>query len=142
MLDDLGLMAALRWHFERYTAQCKITVNFKQVGLEGRRFAAPIETAAYRIVQEALTNVARHAHVEYVQVRIEVDEHMLRIHIQDFGGGFDPDSLSAGTSAGLYGMRERVIILGGDLRINSAPGSGTLLVAELPLGAQSTNKRR
>jgi signal transduction histidine kinase len=67
---------------------------------------------------------------------------MLRIHIQDFGGGFDPDSLSAGTSAGLYGMRERVIILGGDLRINSAPGSGTLLVAELPLGAQSTNKRR
>jgi PAS domain S-box-containing protein len=142
MLDDLGLMAALRWHFERYTAQCKITVSFKQVGLEGRRFAAPIETAAYRIVQEALTNVARHAHVEYVQVRIEVDEHMLRIHIQDFGGGFDPDSLSAGTSAGLYGMRERVIILGGDLRINSAPGSGTLLVAELPLGAQSTNKRR
>ncbi len=61
MLDDLGLLAALRWHFARYTAQCKIDVDFKYTGLDDRRFSPEIETAAYRIVQEALTNVARHA---------------------------------------------------------------------------------
>jgi signal transduction histidine kinase len=134
MLDDLGLMAALRWHFERYTAQCKIAVNFEHASIEGRRFPGAIETAAYRIVQEALTNVARHADVEQIEVRIEAAGGILRIHVQDRGGGFDPESVSGGVSGGLYGMRERAILLGGALTISSAAGSGTLLVVELPLG--------
>ena len=61
MLDDLGLLPALLWHFEHYTAQTQVRVNFKHSGLEKRRFGQEVETAAYRLVQEALTNVARHA---------------------------------------------------------------------------------
>jgi signal transduction histidine kinase len=132
MLDDLGLLAALRWHFERYTNQVHIKVNFKHTGLEGRRLPLEIETAAYRIVQEALTNVARHARVDTVEVGVSADESAVHIRIQDLGTGFDPHSMSAGATAGLSGMRERAIMRGW-LKIKSAPGAGSLLTAELPL---------
>jgi len=133
MLDDLGLLAALNWHFDRYTHQVKIQVDFKHTGLEGRRFEPEVETAAYRIVQEALTNVARHAKVDRVEVNIWADEKMLCIRIRDQGDGFDGDSLSASATRGLSGMRERAITLGGRLKIESAPGTSTVLTAELPL---------
>lgn len=133
MLDDLGLLAALRWHFDPYTTQFKIKVDFKHAGLEGRRFEREIETAAYRIVQEALTNVARHAGVDNVEVKIQADEGALRIRIKDHGNGFDPESVTASITGGLSGMRERAIMLRGQLRIESRPGDGTDLVAELPL---------
>lgn len=142
MLDDLGLLAALTWHFGRYTTQFKIKVDFKHAGLEGRRFEPELETAAYRIVQEALTNVARHAKVKQVEIVIGTDENMLRIRIKDLGIGFDPDSLLAGATGGLSGMRERAIILGGRLTIDSAPGTGTLLMAELPLEMRVSSYRR
>ena len=134
MLDDFGLVAALRWHFARYTGQVNIKVDFNHAGLQGHRFAPEIETAAYRIVQEALTNVARHAGVDRVEVGITVDERVLHLRIQDVGEGFDPDSLSArtGITGGLYGMRERAFMLGGQLKVESAPGAGTLLIADLP----------
>jgi two-component system sensor histidine kinase UhpB len=133
MLDHIGLVAALTWQFGRYLNQANIAVQFRHGGLEGRRFAPEIETAAYRIVQEALTNVARHARTNEVEVTIEADEALLRIEISDLGAGFDVDSLSAGATGGLFGMRERAIMLGGRLDIKSAPGTGTVLVAELPL---------
>jgi PAS domain S-box-containing protein len=133
MLDDLGLLAALRWHFDRYTNQVKVKVDFKHMGLEERRFSPEIETAAYRIVQEALTNVARHARVDHAQVSVWADEKMLCIRIKDLGKGFDLNSLSAVTASGLSGMRERAVMLGGKLDIQSAPGAGTQLTVELPL---------
>ncbi len=92
MLDDLGLLAALRWHLERYTAQLNIKVDFKESGLDGRRFGPEIEIAAYRIAQEALTNVARHAGVDRVEVVVSADESALHIRIKDTGAGFDPDA--------------------------------------------------
>jgi signal transduction histidine kinase len=133
MLDDLGLLAALAWHFDRYTGQCSIKVDFKHAGFEGRRFEPEIETAAYRIVQEALTNVARHAGVDRVRIEIRADREFLHIRIQDRGAGFDADSLPARRTGGLSGMRERAILLGGKLAIDSAAGRGTVLTAELPL---------
>ncbi len=133
MLDDLGLLPALRWHFERYTTQVKVKVDFKHAGLEKRRFAPEIETAAYRIVQEALTNVARHAEIDKVEVDVRADESTLRIGIKDLGRGFDPDSPLASPTVGLSGMRERAMMLGGQLEIESARGMGTVLTAELPL---------
>jgi len=133
MLDDLGLLAALSWHFDRYTKQTSIEVDFKRHGLEGRRFEPEIETAAYRIMQEGLTNVARHAGIDKVSVGIWADENMLCIRIEDLGRGFGPDSLTASTTAGLSGMRERAFMLGGRLIIECASGTGTLLIAELPL---------
>jgi PAS domain S-box-containing protein len=139
MLDDLGLLAALRWHFGRYTAQCKIDVDFKYTGLDDRRFSPEIETAAYRIVQEALTNVARHAQIDKVAVEIDADRDRLRIQIKDRGVGFDPHPLSAARTAGLSGMRERAIILGGKLEIQSSPGAGTVLTAILPLNINASS---
>jgi signal transduction histidine kinase len=133
-LDDLGLLPALRWHFERYTTQTNVRVAFKHTGLEGRRFAPEVETAAYRIVQEALTNVARHAEVGEVTVRLWADRDTLGVQVEDQGAGFDVESaLVRGTSSGLSGMHERVTLLGGQLTIESVPGVGTRLTAEFPL---------
>lgn len=133
MLDDLGLLHALLWHLERYTTQTGIQVNFKHTGLEGR-FASEVETAAYRIVQEALTNVARYADVDEVTVRLWADQDTLSIQIEDQGTGFQPEvTLTASASSGLSGMRERAVLLGGHLTVESAPGDGTRLTAELPL---------
>jgi signal transduction histidine kinase len=133
MLDDFGLLSALKWLFGRYTSQFAIGVNFKHSRLEEQRFAPDIETAGYRIVQEALTNVARHAGVGAVDVDIQADENRVRIRVRDEGVGFDAHSQSASSTGGLSGMRERAIMLGGWLDVDSVPGAGTLLTAELPL---------
>jgi len=138
MLDDLGLLPALRWHFERYTTQTNVHVIFKHTGLEGQRFAPAVETAAYRIVQEALTNVARHAEVSEVTARLWADQDTLGVQAEDRGAGFDAEAaLAKGTSSGLSGMQERVALLGGQLTIESAPGTGTRVTAEFPLAVSS-----
>jgi two-component system sensor histidine kinase UhpB len=132
MLDDLGLLAALKWHFDRYTSQMKVRIDFTQTGLDQRRFDRELETAAYRIVQEALTNVARHAAVDRVNVSIWVDETRLCLLVQDRGQGFDVERISSNFRSGLSGMRERAALLGGRIRLDTAPGRGTRLLAELP----------
>jgi len=133
MLDDLGLLPTLLWHIERYTSMTNVQVDFGHANLD-RRFPPEIETAAYRIVQEALTNVARHAHVSEVRVRLWATDDKLNIQIEDAGAGFDVGAaLAAGGSAGLSGMRERAALLGGHLTIESTPGAGASLTAELPL---------
>jgi PAS domain S-box-containing protein len=135
MLDDLGLLPALLWHCGRYTDQTSVHVDFRHTNLEGRRFGPKVETAAYRIVQEALTNVARHADVDKVTVRLWAEQDSLNVQIEDRGAGFDPErALVAEESSGLVGMHERAVLLGGELTIESTPGTGTRLVAELPLG--------
>ena len=134
MLDDLGLLPALLWHFEHYTTQTQVRVSFKHSGLEKRRFAAEVETAAYRIVQEALTNIARHAHVTEAFVRLSTHQQTLRIEVEDHGLGFDTEAvLSAAETSGLAGMRERAVLLSGSLLIESGLETGTRLTAELSL---------
>jgi len=141
MLDDLGLLPALLWHIERYTAQTKVKVTFEHAGLE-RRFSPEAETAAYRIVQEALTNVARHAAVNLATVVLGVTQDMLCLQIQDTGVGFDPQAaLASETSSGLAGMRERASLLGGRFTVESAPGAGTRLIAEVPLSDPLERRR-
>ncbi len=132
-LDQLGLLPALLALFERYTAQTGVSVNFKHQEVE-RRFASQLETGAYRIVQEALTNAARHAGVAEVTVLVWTDGEMLNIRIEDRGRGFDPEAaLKAPRSSGLIGMQERSLLLGGRMTIESSPGSGTTITAELPV---------
>ena len=134
MLDDLGLVPALLWLFERFTAQTNIPVAFKHAEVEQQRFGVKIETAAYRITQEALTNVARHASASAVTVRLWATPEMLSVQIEDDGAGFDPEAaLANSTSTGLSSMRERATLLGGHLEIESATQAGTRLTAELPL---------
>lgn len=131
MLDDLGLTAALLWHIEHYTAQTQVRVDLKHSGVEGRRFAPEIETAAYRIVQEGLTNIARHADVDEATVRVWTQQHVLTVQIDDKGRGFDVDRIVA--TSGLAGMRERTRLLGGQLLVESRIGGGTRLTAELSI---------
>ncbi len=134
MLDDLGLLAALKWHFARYTSQTGVKVHFQHGGIEGKRFEPEVETAAYRIVQEALTNVARHAEADRVDIEIGVDLGTIRVQIDDAGVGFDTDYVySSGTSGGLPGMRERAVALGGQVLVEAQPGAGTHLTVLLPL---------
>jgi signal transduction histidine kinase len=131
MLDELGLLPTLLWHFERYHAQTGVRVEFQHVGPVGR-FASKVETAAFRIVQEALTNVARHARVQEASVSLEARADHLELRVTDQGVGFRLDSGGVDASSGLTGMRERARLLRGRLRIESAPGMGTRVIAELP----------
>jgi PAS domain S-box-containing protein len=134
MLDDLGLLSALLWHIERYSTRTGVRVNCKHTGLD-RRFPPEIETAAFRIVQEALTNTARHAGVDNLTVRLWATPEILGLQVEDGGSGFDPEAaLSAGVTSGLSGMRERALLAGGYFEIESEPGNGTRLTVELPLG--------
>ncbi|MFZ5907590.1 MAG: PAS domain S-box protein [Nitrospirota bacterium] len=133
MLDDLGLLPALFWHFNRFTNQTNVKVRFRHEGLDVR-LGAEIETAAYRIVQEALTNVARHACVNEASVFVAKNHEVLLIRIADNGVGFDYESvLSSPNTAGIRWMNERVLMLKGQLQIDSSPGKGTRLTAKIPL---------
>jgi PAS domain S-box-containing protein len=133
MLDDLGLVPALVWLFGRYTAQTNVRVDFSQHGLE-RRFDPDIETVGYRVVQEALTNVARHAQVDHVGVRGWVEDSSLFLEVVDDGTGFDPDAVGSTTlSMGLTGMRERALRLAGRLSVESKPGAGTHVRLQMPV---------
>jgi PAS domain S-box-containing protein len=130
MLDDFGLLPALRWLFERFFRQVAITVAFEPIRLE-QRFSPDIETAAYRIVQESLTNVARHANVSTVAVRAFAADGRLIVEVEDHGTGFDAEGeRTSATTSGLSGMRERAALLGGRLTIESVPGAGTRIRAE------------
>ena len=137
-LDELGLVPALLALFERYTGQTEILIDFKHQGM-ARRFQPEVETAAYRIVQEALTNVARHARVAEATVRIWATSDGIRsprlsVQIEDRGRGFDAETvLRAPKSGGLVGMQERLMLLGGHLTVESRPGGGTQIIAEIPL---------
>ena len=131
MLDDLGLVPTLLWHFERYRAQTGIQVRFHHRGLAERLGVG--EITAFRIIQEALANVARHAAVAEATVELWADGERVGIRVADQGRGFEPARV--GSSSGLAGMRERALLLGGTLIVESSPGQGTRVVANLPLPA-------
>ena len=132
MLDDMGLLPALLFHFERFMKQFGLQVRFEHRKIEGR-FHPCLETAAFRIVQEALTNVARHAQAEEAMVTIMADEDGLTVQVKDEGVGFDPDKIIAsGKAVGLSGIRERAILLGGHCDVESAPGTGTQVRVRFP----------
>lgn len=140
MLDDLGLLPALIWHFDRYSVMSGIKVAFKHWGLEGQRFSLEIETAAYRIIQEALTNVLRHSGCKEVMVTLWLSDQNARLamQIEDCGVGFDVEAaFKRGNSSGLSGMRERAALLGGRLTIESVQRERTCVIAELPIDAKS-----
>lgn len=136
VLDDLGLEAAIRWYAERYLAGAGIAVRCEFNGLE-QRLPPDIETATFRLVQEALSNVVRHASADLVLLQASLSDGRLTIEIEDDGVGFDqgnivrsPDSLRG---VGLLGMQERIEILGGEMTIDSAPGSGTRVLFSIPV---------
>jgi signal transduction histidine kinase/HAMP domain-containing protein len=132
MLDQLGLLPTLEWHFKRYTAQTNVEVKFNCDGAPPR-FNPEMEIAAYRIVQEALNNVARHAGVKQANVSLAYDGRTLGVKIEDRGKGFSPKAvLSRAAGCGLSGIIERAAALDGHCSIKSSPGKGTRVQVDLP----------
>jgi signal transduction histidine kinase/HAMP domain-containing protein len=137
LLDELGLMPALRWYVAQMSDLWGFPISFE--GAKVGRLPDHIELAAFRIVQEAVSNSARHARPAQVEVHVTAPDGRLRLEIDDDGVGFDVVEVAArartGEAVGLEGMRERAEIAGGTFRVDSVPGRGTRVVAEIPLPA-------
>ncbi len=139
LLDELGLAGALRAYIERYQQQTGITVHL-EIRLDAAvRLSELVELTAYRFVQEALTNVARHARTSEVSVQVQSVHQELLLMVEDQGIGFDVGEIATlGRSMGLAAMRERIELLGGRLEIASQPGQGTRLKAWLPFHEEAS----
>jgi signal transduction histidine kinase len=139
-LDELGLESALEALVERRDcegeAHVELEADLGSVSGGGpRRFDPHVESAIYRLVQEALSNAAKHADATRVSVRVTVRDAKVEVVVRDDGRGFDTDASTAGF--GLLGMRERVALVGGTLAVTSRPGEGTEIQVVLPLPVES-----
>jgi len=139
ILDDLGLAAAVEWVSEEFQARTRTQVQLTLPGV-GLAIDREHATALFRILQEMLTNVARHANATQVNLRLVKEEGSLILEVQDNGKGVSKDELSVGRSLGILGMRERALLLGGELTITSAPAFGTTVTVRIPaaLGNRQT----
>ena len=137
LLDDLGLVAAAQKYVENYSRQYSIIVDLNVVNLSRQRFLPEIEITLYRILQEALTNIAKHANATQVRVLLKKQRDKLVLTVKDNGIGFNADILNgvgSDTCLGIHGMHERIVLLSGEFYIDSAPGKGTVITVEIPLG--------
>ena len=132
VLDDFGLVAALERLTETFGEQTGMSVQFQQLLPTSDRLPPEVETALYRIVQESLTNIVKHARATNVSVVLARKSDSVSVVVEDDGVGFEP-RLARDGGIGLVGMQERVALLGGRLAIESRPGAGTTFVAEVPL---------
>jgi signal transduction histidine kinase len=147
VLDDMGLDLALRRYTDEWSENAGVPVDLHTGGdLDARRLPKEFETTLYRVAQEALTNVARHAQAKRVSVLLERRTAHVSLIVEDDGLGFTAQG-TAGAPApagqgrlGLLGMEERVKLAGGTLTIESAPGSGATVIARLPLNAEAANR--
>ncbi|MFM0616074.1 PAS domain-containing protein [Paraburkholderia nemoris] len=140
ILDDLGLIPALHWYLGRQAERfgLPVTLTAEPLAARSRR---PVETACFRVVQEALTNAARHAYAQRVWVDVKQTDGWLCVNIRDDGTGFDvsaaKDRARRGKSAGLLGMEERALLAGGTLQVESIPGGGTTIRAHFRLDGET-----
>jgi signal transduction histidine kinase len=136
LLDDLGLVPALQNQVQTFQAHSSVNAKLTVYG-RSRRLPPDIETIVFRIAQEALTNITKHAAAENVAVLLTFAPEMVQLHIQDDGRGFQPDEVFAATQPrrawGLLGIQERVALVGGSCQINSTPGQGTAVDICIPL---------
>ncbi|RDU95610.1 sensor histidine kinase [Trinickia dinghuensis] len=134
VLDDLGLGAAIQWLVQNFTerndVECELTLDPPELELH-----EPYATATFRILQESLTNVARHAHASHVEVRLAREQDRVVLTVHDDGVGFDPTRPRKSGSFGLAGLRERAYLVDGELSIDSSPGRGATIEVHIPLQA-------
>lgn len=141
LLDDLGLLAALRWYLDRQSQRSDISVSFVCGAFESA-LPPTLETVCFRIVQEALTNITKHAKAKHVTVQLNQHDERLHLNIRDDGIGFDVQAArkraARGSSLGLLGMEERAALVGGQIRIISMPEHGTEIHVHFPIHYSST----
>jgi signal transduction histidine kinase len=144
-LDDLGLELALRRYSEEWSEKSGVPLDFHSDGLDGERLPLELETALYRVAQEALTNVLRHARARRVSLLLERRGSVVSLIVEDDGCGFDAEAMlqapAAEAKLGLLGMMERVKLVGGSLTFESAAGKGTGVFVRLPLRAPGQSGR-
>lgn len=137
-LDEVGLTEALANYVEQWEEHTGIIVDYQSVGLDNRQISAEIETAVYRVVQEALTNVLRHSEARQVSLIVNMRNSHLNVVVEDNGKGFDVDNLLNDKVAhiGILGIQERVELVGGSVIIESALNFGTTIIARIPLSKE------
>jgi signal transduction histidine kinase len=135
MLDDLGLAAAVEWLIEsfreRNAIECELIAPSEDLD-----FKEPLASCVFRILQESLTNVARHSGASSVQVALARSNGEIALTVKDNGRGFSPDAPRKPDSYGLMGLRERAFLVGGKVAIASAPGKGVRIDVRIPLAQQ------
>ena len=142
VLDNLGLARAVNSYAKDFLEKRGIGVRVTVVN-SGRKLPAHTETMLFRIAQEALTNIVKHAEATQVEVRLEVTDSLVVMQVEDNGKGFDSDSVlhseDLKQSLGLYSISERAVLLGGTVAINSEIGRGTSIMVQIPLEAEENH---
>lgn len=136
MLDDLGLVAAIEWQTQEFQARAGICCQFTST-LVDRKLDRELATAAFRIFQETLTNVARHAKATRVSIALGTKANSLILTVRDNGKGITEREIADRRSLGILGMRERALLLGGEVMISGLRGRGTTVTVAIPLKAPS-----
>jgi signal transduction histidine kinase len=141
IIDDLGLVAAIEWAGEEFQARtgikCAIDLPPNDVLLDPEK-----AIVIFRVFQEALTNVIRHAFATEVSVRLATRDDDLLLEVSDNGVGFSPEKLDGALSLGILGMKERAALVGADLQITSRPGNGTVLRVHVPRAGSVQDQHR
>ncbi|NLC11288.1 MAG: histidine kinase [Firmicutes bacterium] len=143
VLDDLGLVPALKRYIAELQERCSLHIDFQVLGNTNERLSGTLEIALFRIIQEALNNVIKHAQAKTVEVYLEQAQTQVNLRIKDDGCGFDLEKVlnnSNSDSYGLIGIRERVELLEGNFKILTAPGKGTNLLVKIPFGKKNQAK--
>ncbi|MBI4336734.1 MAG: HAMP domain-containing protein [Chloroflexi bacterium] len=135
-LDDLGLVPAIRRYAELYLGTAGLDYEIREEGLEAR-LDPTLETVVYRVVQEAINNVARHSEATRARVYLRSSDGTLTATVEDNGQGFEPALATSGQGLGIQGMRERASLAGGTLTVDTRPGHGTTVRLEIPTGART-----
>jgi two-component system sensor histidine kinase UhpB len=136
MLDDLGLTPTLRWHFNKISKRRSIEIKFETID-QNERLDSDTETVLFRISQEAINNIVKHADATNVMVRLQQKPEAIALTIKDNGKGFDIDEILTDHQReriGILGMKERASMVGGSLSIQSRKGHGTQIFVEIPVG--------
>jgi signal transduction histidine kinase len=133
ILDHQGLWAAVEWQAHAFAQSAELALDWDMQGTTHTELPEPLAMAVFRIFQEMLSNVARHARASHIQVRIQVSASELSLSVQDNGCGAHADAFDAPTAYGVMGMRERARHHGGHLSITSQPGQGALFCLRIPL---------
>ena len=141
VIEKMGLLPGLLSYIDHYEALTEVKVDFRYRGLDVE-FPPEVTSIAFHIVQEALTNVARHAGVKQASMRMSTTKGKLSVVVVDKGSGFDSIALTEATTTGLSSMSERAAAVGGELKIDSSPGAGTRVILELPLIYPPPKKRK
>ena len=138
-LDQLGLVSAVRQYLSSISDKHGLMAQFENIGIE-ERLPLDIETAFFRIVQEATTNVIRHSQATRVDVLLKQRGECLVLIVEDNGAGFDPAETAQSDKMGIAGIRERVEMLGGEFHVESTAGSGTTILVEVPYDPANTHR--